>query len=77
MKIHVIMTKSLDRLTRGAPMQTAGRKIRQADVRGRLVEENNKLVGMITDSVFVTRILGNDADVTSAQVRGAMSGKVH
>ena len=73
MKISEIMTQTVDRVTPDTGINAAA-KIMQSDGAGALpVEQNDKLVGMVTDRDIVTRILGNGKDAAQAQVSDAMT----
>jgi CBS domain-containing protein len=76
MQIARIMTRKVDRVTPETPISEAARKMREDDVGALPVEQDDRLVGMLTDRDIVVRVLGNGADAAKAKVRDAMSDKV-
>lgn len=77
MRIAEIMTREVDRVTPATSIVDAAGKMRADDVGALPVEENDRLVGMVTDRDIVVRVLGNGRDAASASVRDAMSGDVY
>lgn len=73
MKINEIMTNTVNRVAPDTEINAAAQMMREDDIGALPVEQDDKLVGMVTDRDIVTRILGNGKDAAQARVGDAMT----
>ncbi len=73
MKINEIMTNTVNRVAPDTEINAAAQMMREDDIGVLPVEQDDKLIGMVTDRDIVTRILGTGKDATQSRVSDAMS----
>lgn len=77
-KIRDIMTANPQTVRRDEPLTRAARVMRDSDSGiVPVVDESNKVLGVITDRDIVTRVIAADRDVNGATVADAMTSQVH
>lgn len=77
-KISDLMTKSPQTVRRDEPITRAARVMREADTGiVPVVDENNKILGVITDRDIVTRLIATDRNINDATIADAMTKDIH
>ena len=76
MQIREIMTDTVTTTTPDAPIRDVARVMRDEGIGSVPVEENDRLVGMVTDRDIVVRGLAGDTGLESCRVRDVMSPRL-
>jgi CBS domain-containing protein len=73
MKIQELMSKKVQSITPGASVTEAARTMRDLDIGSLPVMEGNELLGIITDRDICCRVVGENHDPETTEVRTIMS----
>lgn len=76
MQIRDVMTEHVTRTRPDADLGSVARIMRDEGIGAVPVEDNDRLVGMITDRDIVVRAIAEGADPSSTRVREAMSPRI-
>jgi predicted transcriptional regulator len=76
MLVREIMSESIERIARDAPIREAARLMRDRDIGMLPVEQDGKLVGTITDRDITVRATAASANPDTTLVGEAMSGEL-
>lgn len=77
-KITEVMTSNPQTVRRDEPLTNAARIMRDSDSGiVPVVDDSNKVLGVVTDRDIVTRVIAADRNVTDARVSDAMTSQVH
>lgn len=76
MKAKEIMTSNIVSVCDNSSIKEAAQKMRDADVGSVPVEENNQLVGILTDRDIVLKSVAEDMNTDQVKCKDIMSGNV-